>query len=494
MELLPTGAISPKGKELEDFLNSRVKGQRRAVRYLREYMEIYWAGLRDPNRPIANLLFLGPSSVGKTQLAKALAEYMFGKPDRLTIISCSEYAQGHEVTKLNGSAPSYVGHGESAPVLLQWNLDRHHVEYLCETGEFFNDLIADQVKRIGIFEELRKALKKAIEALEKKIAVLEREMENLKLGYISVHENIKAGKDSEGNAKKIKEQMEKALESAMAVIKDAKENIKRREGNLKDAEERIMKINANIENWKKLKEKGSPEDRLVELRMLIATGDYQHKPGRKSIILWDEIEKAGSKLHNLLLPIMDEGKLDLFDPPDAVTYFNNAIIIFTSNLSSDQIAALLSEISNDALSTRVGFGKPNCKRLDEELEKADPQIYEMAKTEVDRFFPKEFVNRINKIVVFRPLDEKALREVVELRIEDRVQRQPVKFEIDPEVKDFLVQETVKHIGGGARLLDERIRQFIDADIAPLINSGALKAGDTVVVKLGKDKKLEFYKK
>lgn len=494
MQPLPTGFVSPKGKTLEDFLNSRVKGQRRAIRYLREYMEIYWANLGSPDRPIGNFLFAGPSGVGKTELAKALADYMFGSPDRLTIIDCSEYSEGHEISALVGAPPSYVGHGQSAPKLTQWNIDRHHVAHFCETGKFWEEFIKDREGWIHKLEKAADIAKMAITLLDQKIVYYEGQIAELNKNYPAVVEDTKSGGDKGNNAKLFKQKMEKSLEKLMRDIREAKENIKNEEKRLGVLEREIERIKGRIKDWQSLKEE-SFEKRFNEFQKIILEKEYVHRAGRYlSIILWDEIEKAGQKLHNLLLSIMDRGMIELYDPPGDVTSFTNAINIFTSNLGSDKIADMFAKTSNDSARALVGFGKPRRPLSENEIKNLDEQIYEMTKTELRSFFQPEFVGRINKLVVFRPLDEAAMRQIVDMRIEDRNNRQLIELEVGQEVKDFLVREAMKTRSDGARLLDERIKQFVDTDIAPLINGGLLELGDTVVVKLGKDNKLEFYKK
>lgn len=494
MKLLPTDMVSPKGKILEDFLKCRVKGQERAVRYLREYMEIYWANLHNPGRPIGNFLFIGPSGVGKTELAKSLAEYMFGKQNRLTIIDCSEYSEGHEISDLIGAAPNYVGHGTSTPKLTQWNIDKYHVEQLCDSGEFFDEFIAEQEKDIAIYEDIKKDFEKECAELKKQINDYLRDIKKLENGYLQVDDKVKKGQDTPENAQNIREILEKELDNVLQSLKAAKIELEANQKEIAGIEQDIEEIKEKIEDWKKLKEKTS-KDRIRAFLEIVNSGKYTHKVGRySSVILWDEIEKASPKLFNLLLPIMDRGKIQLHDPPDKETIFTNTINIFTSNLGSDKIAESFAEISNEGLNSRIGFHKANRSVSQEELKKLDKQIYEMIKVELRRSFRPEFIGRINKLIVFRPLDEKTMREIIDLRINERVKRQPVKFEIHPEVKDYLSLEAMKDMSSGARLLDDRIRQFIDSQIAPLINAGLLKSGDTVIVKLGKDKKLEFYKK
>ena len=99
-------------RSMEEYLNSRVIGQQAAVRKVTRAIQRSRAGLKDPNRPIGVFMFSGPTGVGKTHLAKELAHYLFDKEDALIRIDMSEYSEKHNVSRLIGSPPGYVGYGE----------------------------------------------------------------------------------------------------------------------------------------------------------------------------------------------------------------------------------------------------------------------------------------------------------------------------------------------------------------------------------------------
>ena len=97
---------------MEDALHERVVGQDHAIEAIAQAIRRARAGLKDPHRPIGSFLFLGPTGVGKTELAKALAEFLFGDEDALLRIDMSEFQEKHTVSRLVGSPPGYVGHEE----------------------------------------------------------------------------------------------------------------------------------------------------------------------------------------------------------------------------------------------------------------------------------------------------------------------------------------------------------------------------------------------
>ena len=120
----------PQVEEFERKLLERIVGQDRAVRRLAHLYQVYLAGLCPPGRPIGSLLFLGPTGSGKTRIVEACAEILFGDPNALVKIDCAEFQHSHEIAKLLGSPPGYLGHRETPPLLTQENLDRYHTETL----------------------------------------------------------------------------------------------------------------------------------------------------------------------------------------------------------------------------------------------------------------------------------------------------------------------------------------------------------------------------
>src|ERR687887_785961 len=119
---------SAQAQEFEDKLSARIVGQERAVRRITGLYQIYLAGLAHPGRPIGTMLFLGPTGSGKTRVVEAASEVLFGDPNLITKVDCAEFQHSHEIAKLIGSPPGYLGHRETSPMLTQENLDRYHNE------------------------------------------------------------------------------------------------------------------------------------------------------------------------------------------------------------------------------------------------------------------------------------------------------------------------------------------------------------------------------
>src|SRR5436309_13149522 len=119
---------SPRAQEFEEELGARIVGQERAVRRMSGLYQIFLAGMNPPNRPIGTMLFLGPTGSGKTRVIEAAAEVLYGDPNAVVKIDCAEFQHSHEIAKLIGSPPGYLGHRETSPMLTQENLDRMHTE------------------------------------------------------------------------------------------------------------------------------------------------------------------------------------------------------------------------------------------------------------------------------------------------------------------------------------------------------------------------------
>ncbi len=131
---------SPRAKEFEDKLSGFIVGQERAVRRMSGLFQIYLAGMNNPTRPIGTMLFLGPTGSGKTRVVEAAAQVLFGEPHSVVKIDCAEFQHSHEIAKLIGSPPGYLGHRETSPMLTQENLDKAHTDETKLTFVLFDEI------------------------------------------------------------------------------------------------------------------------------------------------------------------------------------------------------------------------------------------------------------------------------------------------------------------------------------------------------------------
>jgi ATP-dependent Clp protease ATP-binding subunit ClpB len=111
-------------------LRRRIVGQEQAIEKVVEIYQMFLAGLNPPGRPIGNLLFLGPTGSGKTRVVESVAEALFGDPRACIKIDCAEFQHSHEIAKLIGSPPGYLGHRETHPLLTQEALNQWHTDKL----------------------------------------------------------------------------------------------------------------------------------------------------------------------------------------------------------------------------------------------------------------------------------------------------------------------------------------------------------------------------
>ncbi|HTY39634.1 MAG TPA: AAA family ATPase [Candidatus Paceibacterota bacterium] len=299
--------------KIEDALHARVVGQDEAVTAVAAALRRSRAGLSDPNRPLGSFMFLGPTGVGKTELARALAEFMFNDEKALVRIDMSEYMERHATARLIGSPPGYVGYEEGGQL----------------------------------------------------------------------------------------------------------------------------------------------------------TETVRHRP--YALILFDEIEKAHPEVFNLLLQILDNGRLT--DGKGKTVNFKNAIIIMTSNVGSQYLKASAS-----------GFG---FRGGDEAGQEATSDYKGQVMESLKNAFRPEFLNRIDEIIVFKPLAEKEIEAIVDLQvghIQKRLAEHRLEIAIDPAARKYLAHEGFD-AEFGARPLRRLMQKLILDVLADKIIRGELKSGRRIKVNL-----------
>lgn len=309
---------------LEEELHKRVISQDDAVTAVAKAVRRARAGLKDANRPIGSFLFLGPSGVGKTELARTLATQLFGSADNMIRIDMSEFMEKYSVSRLVGAPPGYVGYEEG--------------------------------------------------------------------------------------------------------------------GELTDA--------------------------------------VREKP--YSVILFDEVEKASSDFFNLLLQVLDEGRLT--DSKGRTVDFRNTVIIMTSNLGASHLKP-----SGPVMGFSTGGDSAKDREASFEVAKKEIMV------DVKRFFRPEFLNRIDEIIVFKPLEQKELRQIVDILLQDLTKRlgeKGVAMDWTTAADDVLVQEGTD-FAYGARPLKRAIQKLVEDPISEMLLSGDVKDGNTIHVDSLDKKKLVF---
>ena len=131
---------SVESREFETGLRRKIVGQPEAVQAVVELYQVFRAGLNSPGRPVGNLLFLGPTGAGKTRVVEAGAEILFGDARAVIKVDCAEFQHSHEIAKLIGSPPGYLGHRETHPLITQEALAQYHTEKLKLSFLLFDEI------------------------------------------------------------------------------------------------------------------------------------------------------------------------------------------------------------------------------------------------------------------------------------------------------------------------------------------------------------------
>jgi ATP-dependent Clp protease ATP-binding subunit ClpA len=129
--------------ETRDFhgsLRAKIVGQEEGVQALVDMYQVFCAGLNSPGRPVGNLLFLGPTGSGKTRIVEAAAEILFGDARSIIKVDCAEFQHSHEIAKLIGSPPGYLGHRETHPLITQEELAKSHTDKLKLSFLLFDEI------------------------------------------------------------------------------------------------------------------------------------------------------------------------------------------------------------------------------------------------------------------------------------------------------------------------------------------------------------------
>src|SRR6202049_4135483 len=127
-------------QQSENSLREKIVGQEEGIRALVDLYQVFCAGMCPNGRPVGNLLFLGPTGSGKTRIVEAAAEILFGDPRAVIKVDCAEFQHSHEIAKLIGSPPGYLGHRETHPLITQEELGKYHTEKLKLSFLLFDEI------------------------------------------------------------------------------------------------------------------------------------------------------------------------------------------------------------------------------------------------------------------------------------------------------------------------------------------------------------------
>lgn len=203
-----------------------------------------------------------------------------------------------------------------------------------------------------------------------------------------------------------------------------------------------------------------------------------HEKGEPiTVVMFDEIEKASDALWQLLLGVLDKATLTLGD--NSVVDFSQCLIVMTSNLGGREMAAVAEG--------KLGFARQNASP-----DGGDQEMYKKAITAARKHFSPEFMNRVDKTVVFRALDRAALLRILRIEVEvvaKRFKSQGLDFVLSPAAEDLLLSEG-EDKRYGARHIKRSIERFLTSGLTSLVLSGQVPYGVTIIVRPD-GKKLEF---
>src|SRR5215471_17150424 len=131
---------SIESQEFEAALRRKIVGQDEGVRAVVDLYQVFCAGMCSAGRPVGNLLFLGPTGSGKTRIVEAAAEILFGDPRAVIKMDCAEFQHSHEIAKLIGSPPGYLGHRETHPLITQEAIDQYQTDRTRMTFILFDEI------------------------------------------------------------------------------------------------------------------------------------------------------------------------------------------------------------------------------------------------------------------------------------------------------------------------------------------------------------------
>jgi ATP-dependent Clp protease ATP-binding subunit ClpC len=413
---------------LEDIIHKRLINQVVAVDAVAQAVRRGRAGLKSASRPIGSFVFLGPTGVGKTELAKTLADVLFGSEDLMIRFDMTEYMEKHEVAKLLGAPPGYVGY---------------------EEGGKLTEAVRRKPYSVVLFDEIEKAHPDIFNIM---LQILDDGRLTDNKGHTVSFKNTVVICTSNIGTKLIQEEMIKAANIAENEP-DEKQDVK------KDGEVKTDEKTEEKNGSKDGAEKEDTKEKDVEVKnspVAMSDGEPDKNKSKK---------KAGKK----------QGEVDKAEAP---------VTVGDKEDTKDEGEKGVEEKTDDK--DVQGTEKKDEKKKEKKDSFID--IKEKVMGELLKFFKPELVNRFDEVIVFEPLKYEHIAEIVKLQFKaltKLMEDQEIGFYYTDEVIEVIVQAGYDPLFG-ARPLKRAIQKLIENPISNLIISGKAKPADVVRVKVDKD--------
>jgi ATP-dependent Clp protease ATP-binding subunit ClpC len=476
---------------MEEELHQRVIGQDESIKAISRAIRRSRAGLKDPNRPIGSFIFSGPTGVGKTELARALAEFLFADRDALIRVDMSEYMEKFSVSRLIGAPPGYVGYEDSGTLTKAIRRRPYSVvlldeiEKAAELRDRERELQGEIRRKQEEWEQERKSHRPVID--EEDIGFIvsrwtgipvsrlkQAETERLVNMEEELHQRV-IGQDEAIKA------ISRAIRRSRAGLKDpnrpigsfifsgptgvGKTELARALAEFLFADrDALIRVDMSeyMEKFSVSRLIGAPPGYVGYEDSGTLTKAIRRRP--YSVVLLDEIEKAHPDVFNILLQVLDEGRLT--DNYGRVIDFKNTVIIMTSNLGARGITK----------GGALGF-----HQQDETT--AYDSMRDRVKDEIERAFNPEFLNRVDDIIVFHPLNREQISRIVHIMLKevyDRLAEENLKLTLTDAALAFLVDRGYDE-KFGARPLRRAIQRYIEDPLSERILAREVPAGEEIEV-------------
>lgn len=410
---------------LEDIIHKRLIGQELAVDVVSQAVRRGRAGLKSATRPIGSFVFLGPTGVGKTELAKTLADVLFGSEDLMIRFDMTEYMEKHEVAKLLGAPPGYVGY---------------------EEGGKLTEAVRRKPYSVVLFDEIEKAHPDIFNIL---LQILDDGRLTDNKGHVISFKNTVVICTSNIGTKLIQEEMLKHAASGTDEKKEEGENEKKeeekaepKEGDEKKPEEKEIEV------------KNSPVAKSEEP----VKDKSKKKGGKKGEVVEGQTKTEEGKN-------VEEGKEEVKTEP-----------------GKDEKKSEEGKEEAQGKDGKTEEAKPK------EQKDSFEDIRAKVMGELLKFFKPELVNRFDEVIVFEPLRYEHIAEIVKLQMKSLtklMEDQEIGLFYTDEVVEVIVQAGYDPLFG-ARPLKRAIQKLIENPISNLIITGKAKPADIVKVRVDKD--------